>query len=294
MQKRKIYNVAGHRFAVVNADEALLQQMTQYAPFEETTADETDGAPLVFSLTVAAGKAFPDVALTVDTTQDDEGSQIVAGHIDDGRSYFEFQLFGDRSARLLADSSYQSAMIWLEKHELYGINNAMMVLYALATANKGTALFHSAVVGRGGYGYMFLGKSGTGKSTHASLWRRYLDGTELLNDDNPVVRVFPDEVRVYGSPWSGKTPCYRNKSLPLGGIVQLSQAPYNKIRQLRSIEAYAVLVPSISGKRWDKTVADGLHETENALAGRVHVWHLECLPDEAAAVLSSSTIERER
>ena len=116
-------------------------------------------------------------------------------------------------------------------------------------------------------------------------------GTELVNDDNPVVRVLDDEIRVYGSPWSGKTPCYRNISFPLGGIVQLSQAPYNKIRQLRSIQAYASLVPSISGKRWDRAVADGLHETENALAGGVRVWHLECLPDEAAAQLCSSTIE---
>ena len=289
MQKRKIYKVADHLFAV-NADEALLQQMTQYVPFQVLGAD----GPLVFSLSVAAdGDTFPETGeVTVETTQDDEGSQIIAGHVADGRSYFEYRLFGDRSARVLVDAAYQSATVWLDKHALYGVNNALMVLFALATADKGTALFHSAVVGRGGRGYMFLGKSGTGKSTHASLWCRYLDGTELVNDDNPVVRVLPDEVRVYGSPWSGKTPCYRNMSLPLGGIVQLSQAPHNKIRPLRSIEAYAVLVPSISGKRWDKAVADGLHETENALAGRVRVWHLECLPDEAAAVLCSTTVEQ--
>ena len=81
-------------------------------------------------------------------------------------------------------------------------------------------------------------------------------------------------------------------SLPIGGIVQLRQAPYNKIRRLRSIEAYAALVPSISGKRWERSVADGLHDTENALAGTVPVWYLECLPDEAAARLCQETIEK--
>ncbi len=40
-----------------------------------------------------------------------------------------------------------------------------------------------------------------------------------------------------GSPWSGKTPCYRNVSHPIAGIVRLSQAPQNRIRRLRSIEA---------------------------------------------------------
>lgn len=52
---------------------------------------------------------------------------------------------------------------------------------------------------------------------------------------------------------------------------------------MMGIEAYAALVPSISGKRWDKAVADGLHETENALAMATPVYHLECLPDEEAA-----------
>jgi hypothetical protein len=110
---------------------------------------------------------------------------------------------------------------------------------------------------------------------------KHIDGAELVNDDNPVVR---DGV-VYGSPWSGKTPCYRNVSFPLGGIVLLSQAPHNKIRRLGGIEAYTALVASISGQRWVSRIADGLHQTENTLATTVPVWHLECLPDEAAARL---------
>jgi hypothetical protein len=181
--------------------------------------------------------------------------------------------------------------VTLDGDALFGLNNSLMVMYALSTSDKLTALFHSSVIGYKDRGYMFLGKSGTGKSTHARLWLRYVSGSELVNDDNPVVRVFPDGAVVYGSPWSGKTPCYRNMSLPLGGIVLLSQAPYNKIERLRSIAAYAAIVPSISGKRWDTAVADGLHETENQLAMRVPVWHLDCLPDEAAARLCQETIE---
>ena len=134
---------------------------------------------------------------------------------------------------------------------------------------------------------MFLGESGTGKSTHSSLWLKYIKGTELVNDDNPVVRILDhQEVRVYGSPWSGKTPCYRNVDYPLGGLVDLAQAPYNNIRRLRGIEAYVALVPSISGMRWNEQMAQGLHDTEDLLAQLVPVWHLDCLPDEGAALLS--------
>ena len=114
-----------------------------------------------------------------------------------------------------------------------------------------------------------------------------------MNDDNPVVRIDEDgTATVYGSPWSGKTPCYRNVRYPLGAIVLLSQASYNKIQRLSSIYAYAALMESISGKRWDERIADGLHQTENALASAIPVWHLACLPDEEAAKLCNETITR--
>ncbi|MCR4603490.1 MAG: hypothetical protein K5683_08180 [Prevotella sp.] len=291
MGKRNVYKVADHFFAV-GASEQMLSQLSQYAPFE-VAVDEAD-VDCVFCLDVAGNDDFPQVELTKETEQDDEGSQILAGYADDGRSYFEFMLWGKRSARMLVTDN-KKGIVWLESNWLFGLNNGLMVLFALATANRKTALFHSSVVSYQGHGYMFLGQSGTGKSTHSSLWLKYIPGTELVNDDNPVVRVMDDgEIRVFGSPWSGKTPCYRNISYTLGAIVRLSQAPYNKIYPLRAIEAYAALVPSISGKRWDKAQAEGLHETENLLAQYARMWHLECLPDEDAARLCCKTVSYDR
>ena len=165
---------------------------------------------------------------------------------------------------------------------------ALKMMYDLATAGKDTLHVHAAVVSCGGKGYLFLGPSGTGKSTHAQLWIKHIGGTELVNDDNPVVR---DGV-VYGSPWSGKTPCYRNVSYPIGGIVMLSQAPYNKIRRLSGIEAYVDLAESVGGKVWDSRIAEDLHQTMNRLAQTIPMWHLECLPDEEAARLCHDTITR--
>ena len=172
------------------------------------------------------------------------------------------------------------------------IDNAVMVMYALSTADKATALFHAAAVSLDGHGYMFLGKSGTGKSTHAGLWVKHIEGAVLINDDNPVVRITDGQAVVYGSPWSGKTPCYRNVSYPLGGIVLLSQAPYNQIQRLSGLEAYMTLMSSISGQRWNEGIADGLHQTENELASNMPIWHLECLPDKAAAELCKLRIKR--
>ena len=282
------YKVADHAFSVeLPEGTAILDKMGQYAPFSINEATQ-----VVFALRVVGEDEFPQTDdVTTEMNQDDDGSQILAGRLH-GQPYFEFQLWGRCAARMVTDERYQQATVLLVDEPLFGINNALMVMYALSTANLQTALFHSSVVSCAGYGYMFLGKSGTGKSTHSSLWLKHISGTELINDDNPVVRRMPDGFYVFGSPWSGKTPCYRNVRYPLGGVVQLSQAPYNKIAHLRPLAAYAALVPSISGKRWDKHVAEGLHETEEMMAGEVAVWHLECLPDADAAHVCSETIRK--
>ena len=282
------YIVAGHRFAVIaEIEKDLSPLLGQYAPF----AVPVGGDPL-FRLRVVPPEALPRPdGLTEEFRQDDDGSQILSARTPEGDSWFEFDLWGKAAGWMRGPSADNQAVVALHANPAFGLNNALMVLYALASARCGTALFHAAVVGYQGKGYLFLGKSGTGKSTHARLWLEHIPGTELINDDNPVVRILDNGlVRVYGSPWSGKTPCYRNIDLPVGGFVQLAQAPRNAIRRLQGIAAYASLVPAISGKRWDRALADGLHETENALVSSVPVWNLECLPDAAAARLCQSVI----
>jgi hypothetical protein len=294
MKETRYYEVAGHRFCV-SGGENFFSLMGNYEPFACA-----DGAT-VFSLAVGTGDA-PDY--TEELRQEDEGlrvgerssgveQEIICGHTAAGEAVFEFYWWGVSAGWLVCSADYRAGRLILTgRHTKMAIDNALMIMFALATADKGTVLFHAAVVSHQDKGYMFLGPSGTGKSTHARLWLEHIEGSELINDDNPVVRIGEDGTAiVYGSPWSGKTPCYRNVHYPLGGIVVLSQAPYNKIERLSGIYAYAALVESISGKRWDERIADGLHQTENALASSIPVWHLECLPDEAAARLCWSNVK---
>ena len=269
----------------VSGEAEVLALMTNYERFECFEPQET-----VFTLTVESGDA---PAYTEELRQSEEGQDIVCGKTADGRSAFEFIWWGATAGWLLCAADYREGRLILTGHHTkMAIDNALMVLFAPATAAEATVLFHAAVVSHEGRGYMFLGPSGTGKSTHASLWVKHIEGAVLVNDDNPVVRIGSDgRAVVYGSPWSGKTPCYRNVSYPLGAIVTLSQAPYNKIEPLKGLAAYAALVPSISGMRWETAIADGLHATENRLASSVPMWHLECLPDQAAAELCCLKIE---
>jgi hypothetical protein len=290
------YKVAGHTFGV-SGEEEVFALMDNYAPFVNHGDRSMIAAKLHITRPVPMIHPVPVIhhapEYTEEMRQEDEGQTIICGHTAAGEAVFEFHWHGETAGWLVCSDDYSMGrLITTGRHEKMAIDNALMIMFALATADKGTVLFHAAAVSHEGRGYMFLGPSGTGKSTHASLWQRYIAGTALVNDDNPVVRIDEDGIAtVYGSPWSGKTPCYRNVSYPLSGIVVLSQAPYNKIQRLSGIYAYAALVESISGKRWDERIADGLHQTENALASSVPVWHLECLPDEAAARLCCSNVK---
>lgn len=167
----------------------------------------------------------------------------------------------------------------------------LWMMYGLATAAQRTVAVHSSVIRWGDGAVMFLGESGTGKSTHTHLWREHITGAELLNDDSPIVRLDDGIPTVYGSPWSGKTPCYRNEHYPIRAVVRLSQAPHNRITRLSTLQAIGALLPSCPPAfAYDAYLQDQICTTLSEVIARVPVYHLECLPDADAAHLSFETV----
>ena len=168
---------------------------------------------------------------------------------------------------------------------------ALWIAYGVATLPLQTIAIHTSVIQYQGKTVLFLGESGTGKSTHTRLWRENIEGATLLNDDSPMLRVVNGEVFMFGSPWSGKTPCYKTESYPLAACVRLSQAPHNKIRRLNIAQGYAAIHPSCPPDfAYDDTLYDYISETLSLVLGQVPIYHLECLPDADAAYLSCKTV----
>ena len=217
-------------------------------------------------------------------------------HMENGSYQFEIcDEKGRLCALLQSNPDFSDCVCALvAEHEAgkqFGLNNAVMLVYAFASAPYGTLLMHASVIRNNGTGYLFLGKSGTGKSTHTRLWLRYIPGSDLMNDDNPVVRVMNGQAYVFGSPWSGKTPCYKTNSYELVGCVRLSQAPYNEIKKLKVMQAYAALHPSCPPDfAYDEKLYDCISQILNDILVKVPVYHLACLPNAEAAHLSCKTI----
>ena len=289
------YEVGGHRFRVTGAGiTAALDCLTGFRPFL------TD-KPVALSIP-GSNAAEPEFIF-----REGEQSQIPALH----RLLYPFQ-YEDISSTFgkTADDCYllglhpageEPLRLWTEcgsgECRLYGnlsprlLRFALWMGFGIMTAWHGTVAVHSSCIVYRGKAVLFLGESGTGKSTHTRLWREHIAGSTLLNDDSPIVRCEGGGLWVYGSPWSGKTPCYKAERYPLAGCVRLSQASGNSIRRLDTMRGFAAFHPSTPPAfAYDGRLYDGICATMNGLLPSVPVYHLSCLPDRAAAELSCHTL----
>ena len=161
----------------------------------------------------------------------------------------------------------------------------LWMLYGIAVAPHHAIAIHSSTVCRPEGAVLFLGESGTGKSTHTRLWLEHIPDTALLNDDSPIIRMKAGVPTVYGSPWSGKTPCWRNARYEVGGIARIRRAAVNRFIPTEGIEAFVSFIPGMSVMTSDRELYSDASSTALRLLGSVTTGILECRPDaEAAAV----------
>lgn len=287
----KQYRVAGHTYRVHFAEGGVnsVDLLESSKPFET----EPDNTKPLFEIFV--DDSFRPVQTGKEVGQFDSGGNNNGVYVrSDGSYEIRISDVEKRQCCLMdASADFSTVKIALNgdfSMRKFGINNCLMMTMAFAAADKDTVLIHASVVRKDGWAYPFLGVSGTGKSTHTSNWMKYIEGTDLMNDDNPVIRIVNGKSVIFGSPWSGKTPCYRNVEAPIGAITQLKQAPYNKIRRQTVIEAFASILPSCSVMKWDKRIYSGICDTVSKIIETVPAFFLENLPDEEAVMLSYNTI----
>ena len=257
MMSTHIFKVALHRI-LIRLPQSLeaADVIPSFSPF----VCNDEAGELLFQMDVSVGAA-PDFSQMEEIGQFDCGGANHGVYRSAEGSYaFEISLpdcdGGLLSCCLMASPDFRvcTAVLTgdsLRQHQ-FGLNNALMMAFAFAAAEQDTLLVHASVIRNNGYGYLFTAPSGTGKSTHTHLWYKYIPGSDLMNDDNPVVRIVDGEVRIFGSPWSGKTPCYRNI--------------------------------------WARRVYQGICRTISRLLGTTPIYLLGCRPDEEAAHVSHDAI----
>ena len=125
--------------------------------------------------------------VSVNKTYEDNNIQMVANEDWSRLGFYNYDADNcSETIRLLTDAAFRSRLTYF----------------------AGCAV-HASVIVHNGEAAIFVARSGTGKSTHAELWREHLSA-EILNGDHAIVRLEDDRLYVYGSPWSGTSP-YKKK-----------------------------------------------------------------------------------
>ncbi len=109
-----------------------------------------------------------------------------------------------------------------------------------------TVLVHGSAIAVDGEAYLFTARSGTGKSTHARLWRELLgERAVMVNDDKPLLHIADGRATVFGTPWNGKHRLGANIAVPLKAVCLLTRAEDNFIVPIEKSEAYPELIRQI-------------------------------------------------
>lgn len=255
-------------------------------------------APLfVLSCPATPSPAVPPGSVALEEQRNDLGRTLLLSLPGGGYRVELSAPGGSRLHVLHADGVFRRCLAWLDPSDSQcgaALSSLLRVCYSQSVLLSGGVSVHASCVVRGGLAYLFMGPSGTGKSTHSRQWLRAFPGTWLLNDDNPVLRVEGGLALAYGSPWSGKTACYRACRVPVGGLVRLRQGASNTFRPCRGVDAFSAVLPGCSFIRQDALLREGLYDTLSRLSSLVPVGRLSCLPDEASARVCLSGLEEER
>ena len=281
--KFKDFEIAGRCFRIEGVN--LVDAVLDMPGFEKFVKNDESSQPL-FKI--------------VYTNDEPEGAILQYDFETDG-VHSQFSSIDGGYHLLMQHDNGQREVLWsVQKDNIVYISGSMMpqmlrfalwIAYGVMSVCAGRIPIHGSCIVKDDKAYIFLGESGTGKSTHTRLWRENIEGARLLNDDSPIISAEADGVYIYGSPWSGKTPCYHQRKFPLGACVRLSQAPFNHIERLPLLKAYAALHPSCPPEfAYDDILYEGISETLDKILTSVNIYHLQCLPDADAAHLSYNTL----
>ena len=172
--------------------------------------------------------------------------------------------------------------------QMHMVLNVIGVEHLLAQA--GGFVFHCSYIEHNGSAILFTAPSETGKSTQAELWRK-LRGARIINGDRAVIRRDGEQLLAEGLPFSGSSTDCENRSLPIGAIVYLAQAPHTTIRRMRGYEAFSRIWEGVSVNTWEREDMEHVSELVQRLASNIPIFYLPCTPDESAVIALEQVLE---
>ena len=158
-------------------------------------------------------------------------------------------------------------------------------------------LLHGSAVSVDGHVYIFIAVSGTGKSTHAALWRKTLKplGHEvrMVNDDKPLMKLCDHQLYACGTPWDGVYRLSEDVALPVRAICILNRSTQNHIESISPSEAFPTLLQQTYRPNDPALLAQTLDMLQEAMQ-HVAFYRLGCNMEDEAALMAYHYMNKEK
>lgn len=163
--------------------------------------------------------------------------------------------------------------------------HAIRTVFLFKALQSGIAAVHSVSIEYKNKAWLFSASSGTGKSTHADLWKKLFDA-DIINGDLNLIGIKEDKAVVYGLPWCGTSGIFSVKEYELGGIIFLKRNEANFIDEIPDAEKSFILQKRLISPIWDENMADIQFDLIGKISDKIILARLNCnMNDEAAIVM---------
>lgn len=167
---------------------------------------------------------------------------------------------------------------YIESLEIYRIICKKMLDY-------NAMLMHCAAISVDNEAYLFTAVSGTGKTTHISLWKKkFGDKCVIVNGDKPIIRLIDNKFYACGTPWRGKENYGTNTMVPIKAICILERGENNSIKKIAPYDAISTVITQTLRTN-DMNEMDKMLSLTDKLLASVPFYRLKCnMNDDAADV----------
>lgn len=271
------YKIAGIIIKIIGGNIDLIEELPEYKIFK--TACQNEDYKIVFKTVNELEKCLGNI-----TFQDEQN--II---YDDGKYRYVNNRF---LIKKISDCYYY---VFIKKYgneiSIREVFNAMGFDVLLAKEKK--LILHASFIAYQNKAILFSAPSGTGKSTQADLWQKYVDGVKIINGDRAIIGIENNVVKAYGLPFCGTSKITLNQSFNLSTIVILRQGKINKLVELSARDSYKYLYSQINWIGWDKKLQLNILDLLEKVVNSIKIYYFECLPDRSAVEMLKTMITKE-
>jgi hypothetical protein len=207
---------------------------------------------------------------------------------------------GELDRIAICDKTFRSIKLYCNRQLFPKVSEYPLVdgldrifLVSFLSMNSTGILMHCCGVVDDGYGLIFVGSRGVGKSTLARLWSTEGDA-EILSDECIGIRLVKDQPYIYGTPWFSNSRKYSNYSAPLKKIFLLSHSQTNRARRISANNAFRNLAVHTILPFWDEVGLKNSLDFLSKIALDVPSYELEFFPDKKIIEFIREIVENDK